>query len=127
MRHAYSLATLLAAGTNVRLSRVALGGHEYLPNGNSRGFNEDFAKAITPGHSFPGFGGAQRKAIKASTTKDTKEVHSFSESFLLNLLGSATNEVSEWQTYQLRLRQKKTVLASSADGGLELALLFSGW
>ena len=38
-------------GTNVRLSRAALGGHEYLPNGNSRGFNEDFAKAITPGHS----------------------------------------------------------------------------
>ena len=30
------------AGTDVRLSRVALGGHEYLPNGNSRGFNEDF-------------------------------------------------------------------------------------
>ena len=51
------------AGTNVRLSRVVLGGHEYLPNGNSRGFNEDFAKAITPGHSFPGFGGAQRKAV----------------------------------------------------------------
>jgi aryl-alcohol dehydrogenase-like predicted oxidoreductase len=51
------------AGTNVRLSRVALGGHEYLPNGNSRGFNEDFAKAITPGHSFPGFGGEKRKAV----------------------------------------------------------------
>ena len=50
-------------GTNVRLSRAALGGHEYLPNGNSRGFNEDFAKAITPGHSFPGFGGAKRKAV----------------------------------------------------------------
>ena len=49
--------------SNVRLSRVALGGHEYLPNGNSRGFNEDFAKAITPGHSFPGFGGAKRKAV----------------------------------------------------------------
>ena len=51
------------AGTNVRLSRVALGGHEYLLNGNSRGFNEDFAKAITPGHSFPGFGGEKRKAV----------------------------------------------------------------
>ncbi|MDB5516089.1 MAG: NADP-dependent oxidoreductase domain [Tardiphaga sp.] len=51
------------SGTDVRLSRVALGGHEYLPNGNSRGFNEDFAKAITPGHSFPGFGGERRKAV----------------------------------------------------------------
>jgi aryl-alcohol dehydrogenase-like predicted oxidoreductase len=54
------------ADTNVRLSRVVLGGHEYLPNGNSRGFNEDFARAITPGHSFPGFGGAQRKALLAA-------------------------------------------------------------
>jgi aryl-alcohol dehydrogenase-like predicted oxidoreductase len=51
------------AGTDIHLSRVALGGHEYLPNGNSRGFNEDFVKAITPGHSFPGFGGEKRKAI----------------------------------------------------------------
>ena len=51
------------AGTDVRLSRVALGGHEYLPNGNSRGFNEDFQKAITPGGTFPGFGGDKRKAL----------------------------------------------------------------
>lgn len=51
------------AGSDVRLSRVALGGHEYLPNGNSRGFNEDFAKATQPGHSFPGFGGEKRKAV----------------------------------------------------------------
>ena len=50
-------------GSNVRLSRIALGGHEYLPNGNSRGFNEDFARAITPGATFPGFGGEQRKAV----------------------------------------------------------------
>ena len=49
--------------TGVKLSRVALGGHEYLPNGNSRGFNEDFAKATTPGHIFPGFGGEKRKAV----------------------------------------------------------------
>ena len=40
--------------SDVRLSRIALGGHEYLPNGNSRGFNEDFQKAITPGYIFPG-------------------------------------------------------------------------
>jgi aryl-alcohol dehydrogenase-like predicted oxidoreductase len=51
------------SGTEVRLSRVALGGHEYLPNGNSRGFNEDFARAITPGHWFPGFGGEGRKTV----------------------------------------------------------------
>ncbi|MFZ1183817.1 MAG: aldo/keto reductase [Pseudolabrys sp.] len=49
--------------SDVRLSRIALGGHEYLPNGNSRGFNEDFQKAITPGYIFPGFGGEKRKAL----------------------------------------------------------------
>jgi aryl-alcohol dehydrogenase-like predicted oxidoreductase len=51
------------ANSDVKLSRVALGGHEYLANGNSRGFNEDFAKAITPGYIFPGFGGDKRKAL----------------------------------------------------------------
>jgi hypothetical protein len=38
--------------SGVRLSRIALGGHEYLPNGNSRGFNEDFQK-LGPGTFFP--------------------------------------------------------------------------
>ena len=32
-----------------RISRVILGGHEYLPDGRSRGFNENFTEAITPG------------------------------------------------------------------------------
>lgn len=43
-----------------RLSRVILGGHEYLPDGASRGFNEDFSRAVTPGEIFPGFGGPRR-------------------------------------------------------------------
>jgi aryl-alcohol dehydrogenase-like predicted oxidoreductase len=51
------------ANSDVKLSRVALGGHEYLDNGNSRGFNEDFVKATTPGYIFPGFGGEKRKAL----------------------------------------------------------------
>jgi aryl-alcohol dehydrogenase-like predicted oxidoreductase len=51
------------ADSDVKLSRIALGGHEYLANGNSRGFNEDFVKATTPGYIFPGFGGEKRKAL----------------------------------------------------------------
>ena len=47
------------------LSCVALGGHEYLDDGRSRGFNESFADAITPGHIFPGFGGPGRRAVLA--------------------------------------------------------------
>lgn len=47
----------------MKISRLALGGHEYLPNGKSRGFNEDFDKAITPGYIFDGFGGENRKNV----------------------------------------------------------------
>ncbi len=43
--------------------RLLLGGHEYLPDGRSRGFNEDLAQAVTPGTIFPGFGAAERKAV----------------------------------------------------------------
>ena len=30
--------------TGVKASVLGMGGHEYLPNGKSRGFNEDFKK-----------------------------------------------------------------------------------
>lgn len=49
----------------VEVSMLALGGHEYLPNRLSRGFNEDFEKAITPGYIFPGFGGPARRGLVA--------------------------------------------------------------
>lgn len=49
--------------TGVKISRIAMGGHEYLPNGLSRGFNENMDLATTPGYIFPGFGGEQRKAV----------------------------------------------------------------
>lgn len=49
--------------TDAKLSAIGLGGHEYLPDGRSRGFNEDASLAITPGHLFPGFGGEKRKRV----------------------------------------------------------------
>lgn len=49
--------------TDIRISRLVLGGHEYLPDGRSRGFNERFEDAITPGKIFPGFGGEKRRAV----------------------------------------------------------------
>ncbi len=54
-----------AANLPLHLSRVVLGGHEYLPDGRSRAFNEDLAKAVTPGHVFAGFGGPLRQAVVA--------------------------------------------------------------
>ena len=48
---------------DVFISIVALGGHEYLPSGLSRGFNENFELAIQPGYIFKGFGQDARKQV----------------------------------------------------------------
>lgn len=46
----------------VALSLFSMGGHEYLPDGRSRGFNEDMDKATrTPGYLFAKFGGPLRQ------------------------------------------------------------------
>ena len=47
----------------MEISIFAMGGHEYLPDGRSRGFNEDFDLAVKPGHIFNGFGEEQRKEV----------------------------------------------------------------
>lgn len=47
----------------IQLSVIGLGGHEYLPDGQLRGFQEDFTRAITPGQLFAGFGGEKRRRI----------------------------------------------------------------
>ena len=49
----------------IELSLLGLGGHEFLPNGRSRGFNEDWKKALTPRYLFPGFGGEKRRRVMA--------------------------------------------------------------
>jgi aryl-alcohol dehydrogenase-like predicted oxidoreductase len=49
--------------TNVSLSVIGLGGHEYLPNGSSRGFNEHRGEAVKPGYVGEGYGGPQRLAV----------------------------------------------------------------
>ena len=35
----------------IPLSVIGLGGHEYLPDGKLRGFQEDFTRSTTPGQS----------------------------------------------------------------------------
>lgn len=52
--------------TGLRLSALALGGHEYLPDGRSRGFNEDMRLATSPGHIAQGYGGPKRKQVLAT-------------------------------------------------------------
>jgi aryl-alcohol dehydrogenase-like predicted oxidoreductase len=49
--------------SGVKISLLSMGGHEYLPDGRSRGFNEDFDLAVRPGHFFEGFGGERRRKV----------------------------------------------------------------
>ena len=47
--------------TGIEISMLSMGGHEYLADGRSRGFNENFNLAVTPGYIFEGFGSDRRK------------------------------------------------------------------
>ena len=49
--------------SEIRVSIIGLGGHEYLPDGRSRGFNELPKLATKPGHIGEGFGDRQRKDL----------------------------------------------------------------
>ena len=49
--------------SDVRLSIIGLGGHEYLQDGSSRGFNEDFEAAVRPGYQGSGYGQEQRREL----------------------------------------------------------------
>lgn len=61
MMHAMRRRAFGSAGFDV--SVLGLGGHEFLPDGRSRGFNEDFTLATTAGHVWPGFGASLRLAV----------------------------------------------------------------
>ncbi len=52
--------------SDVQLSAIGLGGHEFLPDGSSRGFNEDFAEAVKPGYVGKGYGAEGRRKILAA-------------------------------------------------------------
>jgi hypothetical protein len=46
---------------SVKVSILSMDGREYLPDGRSRGFNENFNLAVKPGYIFEGFGQEERK------------------------------------------------------------------
>lgn len=51
---------------DLEISVVSMGGHEYLPSGASRGFNENFELAVRPDYLFDGFGQESRKQVLAA-------------------------------------------------------------
>jgi aryl-alcohol dehydrogenase-like predicted oxidoreductase len=63
---------MISTGTGssgLRLSRLGLGGHEYRPDGGLRGFGDDWALALTPGHVFEGFGQDRRRAVLGAASE----------------------------------------------------------
>jgi hypothetical protein len=52
-----------AGKTAVRVPLIPMGGHEYLSDGRSWGFNEDFARATRPGYIFVEFGLDRRREV----------------------------------------------------------------
>ena len=50
----------------IEISAISMGGHEYLPSGLSRGFNENFELAVRPDYIFDGFGQESRKQVLAA-------------------------------------------------------------
>ena len=49
--------------SGVKISALSMGGHEYLSDGRSRGFNEEFDLAVRPGYLFEGFGQEKRRKV----------------------------------------------------------------
>jgi len=50
-------------GVDVQMSRIGLGGHEFLDDGRVRGMAEDFYRAVMPGTIWDGFGGDTRRRV----------------------------------------------------------------
>ncbi len=49
--------------SDVRLSLIGLGGHEFLPDGRVKAMGEDFYQAVKVGATWPGFGGDRRRQL----------------------------------------------------------------
>jgi aryl-alcohol dehydrogenase-like predicted oxidoreductase len=51
------------ANSDVRLSEIGLGGHEFLPDGRVKAMGEDFHRSVTPGVIWEGFGQDDRRSL----------------------------------------------------------------
>jgi aryl-alcohol dehydrogenase-like predicted oxidoreductase len=49
--------------TGIDVSVIGLGGHEFHPDGEVRGFHDNYKLAVTAGHVFPGFGLQDREKL----------------------------------------------------------------
>jgi aryl-alcohol dehydrogenase-like predicted oxidoreductase len=80
--------------TDIEVSIFAMGGHEYLPDGRSRGFNEDFDLATKPGYIFEGFGQERRLKILSIAFENGVNFFDVTQDSEKEALGRNLKEVS---------------------------------
>jgi predicted aldo/keto reductase-like oxidoreductase len=80
--------------TDIEVSIIAMGGHEYLADGQSRGFNENFNLAIKPGYIFPGFGMGKRKKVLSIAFENGINLFDVTQDSEKEALGRNLKEIS---------------------------------
>jgi aryl-alcohol dehydrogenase-like predicted oxidoreductase len=80
--------------TSIDVSVIGLGGHEFLPDGRSRGFNDNFALATEPGYIFEGFGKTERRTLFTSALEQGINFFDVTQDSEKEALGRNIKEVS---------------------------------
>jgi predicted aldo/keto reductase-like oxidoreductase len=95
--------------TDIDVSIFAMGGHEYLPDGRSRGFNEDFDLATKPGYIFEGFGQGRRMKILSIAFQNGVNFFDVTQDSEKEALGRNLKEVSPPYEIYIQTRPESMV------------------
>lgn len=95
--------------TDIEVSIFAMGGHEYLPDGRSRGFNEDFDLATKPGYIFEGFGQERRLKILSIAFQNGVNFFDVTQDSEKEALGRNLKEVSPPYEIYIQTRPESMV------------------
>jgi len=95
--------------TDIEVSIFAMGGHEYLPDGRSRGFNEDFDLATKPGYIFEGFGQERRLKILSIAFQNGVNFFDVTQDSEKEALGRNLKEVSPPYEIYIQARPESMV------------------
>jgi len=95
--------------TDIEVSIFAMGGHEYLPDGRSRGFNEDFDLATKPGYIFEGFGQERRLEILSIAFQNGVNFFDVTQDSEKEALGRNLKEVSPPYEIYIQTRPESMV------------------
>jgi len=98
---------------DVKISILSLGGHEYLPDGRSRGFNENPALAVKPGYIFEGFGGEKRKKVLSTAFEHGINLFDVTQDSEKEALGRNLKEITP--PYEIYIQTRPEGMVYSND------------